>query len=412
MKQARYKATAVLAASAVSWAAVTPFSGTFVGAMLQHGFLAATIGGLADWFAVTALFKKPLGIGYRTNIIVRNRERIFNELVTFIGNDLLSPANIMKIVERYDTSRMLYAYMEENSGLDKTQALLNTMAADMLENMETDQLAMYMESILENDIDKLPSNKILADMLAFALANGYDGRIIRFILSELEGVVAKREFQVLVSGLIDEMKERYAADSSRRQIVSMVLAVSSDKLAALAQQKLTQLLAELQDDEHELRLKLKEWCEKAVEELRVSQKWNERINEFLLETGRRHLDIAEECRRYKLKLCEQFKTGDASPLNPIIARKVKSLKQDVGFSRRIDRRLKKGIDSFLDQQHSIIIGIVNEKLTAFSNEELLEFIEGRVGDDLQMIRINGSLVGGVVGVLLFLVTYLVGEVCR
>lgn len=412
MKHARYKATAVLAASAVSWAAITPFSGSFIGSVLQHGFLAATIGGLADWFAVTALFRKPLGISYRTNIIVRNRERIFNELVTFIGNDLLSPANIMKIVERYDTSRMLYAYMDENSGLEKTQSLLNTMAADALENVEMAGVSAHIAAIFENGIDKLPSNKILTDMLQFALDNGYDGRIIRFILRELEDVVAKPEFYALMIDVINEMKARYEGDSSRRQIVSMLLSVSSEKLAANAQQKLTQILTELRNDDHVVRLEIKAWCERVVNELRVSEKWNERINAYLLEIGRKYIDIAQECENYKENLIEQFRSKQDSPLNPIIARKVKSLKQDAPWSRQIDRRLKKGIKYFLERQHGIIIGIVNEKLSAFSDDELLEFIEGRVGDDLQMIRINGALVGGFVGMLLFFITYVAEEVFR
>ena len=70
-------ATMALGISIAGAVVTQPFSaGSFLGGLVHNGFLAATIGGLADWFAVTALFRKPLGISFRTNILVRNRQRI------------------------------------------------------------------------------------------------------------------------------------------------------------------------------------------------------------------------------------------------------------------------------------------------------------------------------------------------
>ena len=69
----------------------------FAMGLFHHGFLAATIGGLADWFAVTALFHKPLGISYRTDVLRRNRQRLMDAIVTFAREDLLSTQNIMSV---------------------------------------------------------------------------------------------------------------------------------------------------------------------------------------------------------------------------------------------------------------------------------------------------------------------------
>ncbi|MBQ9487184.1 MAG: DUF445 family protein, partial [Selenomonadaceae bacterium] len=98
------KATATLAASAVLAAGTTPglsplinlattSAGQFFVGLLNHGFIAATIGGLADWFAVTALFRKPLGISYRTEILKRNRGRITDAIIEFVSSDLLNTEN-------------------------------------------------------------------------------------------------------------------------------------------------------------------------------------------------------------------------------------------------------------------------------------------------------------------------------
>ena len=92
-------ATAVLTASAAgaagfSWLASSTDS--FLLGLFAHGCLAATIGGLADWFAVTAIFRKPLGISYRTEILLRNRPRIMRSLAEFAGSDLLSREHVME----------------------------------------------------------------------------------------------------------------------------------------------------------------------------------------------------------------------------------------------------------------------------------------------------------------------------
>ena len=67
---------------------------------IHHGFLAATVGGLADWFAVKAIFGRPLGISHRTDILRRNRARIMESLVQFSADVLLSKQNIKEVIER------------------------------------------------------------------------------------------------------------------------------------------------------------------------------------------------------------------------------------------------------------------------------------------------------------------------
>ena len=93
-------ATATLAGCATLAAGTLPLANNgFIFGLLNHGFIAATIGGLADWFAVTALFHKPLGISYRTEILKRNRKRISDAVIEFVGEDLLNTKNIMETLQ-------------------------------------------------------------------------------------------------------------------------------------------------------------------------------------------------------------------------------------------------------------------------------------------------------------------------
>ena len=128
------KATATLAASALLAAGtmpslsplinlVTTTTGQFFLGLLNHGFIAATIGGLADWFAVTALFRKPLGISYRTEILKRNRGRITDAIIDFVSRDLLNKENIMDTIREENTAQLLIEYFEKYNGRDKAKDL-------------------------------------------------------------------------------------------------------------------------------------------------------------------------------------------------------------------------------------------------------------------------------------------------
>ena len=98
--QKKNKANLALGISAAGLLGTLSLSGGFLPGLFHHGFLAATIGGLADWFAVTAIFRKPLGISYRTDILRRNRGKYRADIIC--KNDLLgqSPDKLNRSLTR------------------------------------------------------------------------------------------------------------------------------------------------------------------------------------------------------------------------------------------------------------------------------------------------------------------------
>ncbi|MBQ3452225.1 MAG: DUF445 family protein, partial [Selenomonadaceae bacterium] len=146
------KATATLAESAMLAVSTLPeisplkfiltgAAGGFVLGLLNHGFLAATIGGMADWFGVTALFRKPLGIGFHTEILRRNRGRIMDAIVEFVGTDLLNTKNIMETVKDENTAQLLIDYFEQNKGRAKTKALVREILTELFNGLDTQKIS-------------------------------------------------------------------------------------------------------------------------------------------------------------------------------------------------------------------------------------------------------------------------------
>ena len=134
--QNKTKATATLMTSAILAAGTLPGLspltnlatsqlGNFFLNLFNHGFIAATIGGMADWFAVTALFRKPLGIGFHTEILKRSRGKITDAIIEFVEKDLLTPQNIMDLVKDENTAKLLTDYFENYQGREKIKSLAN-----------------------------------------------------------------------------------------------------------------------------------------------------------------------------------------------------------------------------------------------------------------------------------------------
>ena len=81
-----------------------PFSGSFAGGLLTALFSASMIGGFADWFGVTALTRKPLGIPFKTEIVQHSREKLFNSLVFMVEDELLTKDAILEKFENFSFS--------------------------------------------------------------------------------------------------------------------------------------------------------------------------------------------------------------------------------------------------------------------------------------------------------------------
>ena len=138
---------------------------SFWGLLLYHGFLAALIGGLADWFAVTALFRKPLGfISYRTEILPRNRERIMDELVKFIGRDLLNPEYIINNIKNYNMAMMVVEYAQRG-GKEKAKVALKELVMQVINSLDTKKVGYSLASALKSRRKNFNTARIIIQFL-------------------------------------------------------------------------------------------------------------------------------------------------------------------------------------------------------------------------------------------------------
>ena len=230
--QTSYKATGVLAACAAG-AAVTSVlgNGSFWGGMLQHGFIAATIGGLADWFAVTAIFRKPFGfISYRTEILVRNRPRIMQALTDFISKDLLSKENIMDTLRKQDFAEMLAAYLTQRGGRERIWKLVREFAECSSKRAELLRMVHPMEAMLKRELDGLDVEGFLRESLEVLKNEVLIERIAASFVPLLRETFTDESVQQEILTHIRLIKERYEEGAGSRSTVFEMANLTDEKL--------------------------------------------------------------------------------------------------------------------------------------------------------------------------------------
>lgn len=411
MGNTRYKAAVALGLATAGFITSYPYSASFYGGMINSGCWAAMVGGLADWFAVTALFRKPLGFSYRTAIIPRNRERIFNDLITFVEKDLLTKDNILRTLSHYDVAELLIRYLEEHQGKQGAKEIAHKITQDILGRLDANDFGRVIEDLIKDHASRVQLSPVLVQALEWAVKNGYDERIIDFILDELIRIAGQSETRSVLSSMFAEMKEVYKPEMKRHKFVSWLLDVSADNLADLAQHKLTAYLQDIKNPSHPLRNKLKAWIADIIIRLKTDEEFQEKVETWKNEVVRTKLNIRYQIGHYVRYLRQVAATSSGEKENGMqnmdkaIDQWIERFKENPDQKAAFDEWVKNKIEAFVDQYHSHVSIIVKDRLGELSDELLVEFIETKVGDDLQMIRINGSLVGGLVGILLYFLTY-------
>lgn len=404
-----YKAGITLAGAAIGFVVSYPVQYSFWGGLLHSGFGAAMVGGLADWYAVTALFRKPLSIPYRTAIIPRNRERIFKAIVTMVEEEIVTATTIKETLEQAGIARVVLSYVNKPEAKEQLYSLAADVAKEAVYKIEAATLSAAFEQLLTEHQDKIRLAPLTGQALEWSLNNGFADRIITLALGELRRLAGEPYLTELIAEIYTQALNAYAAQKQQRRLVGWLLEnllnLDSRAVAGLIQAKLVSMLAELTDDQQQpVRQQLKNWLTEIAADMQRDSELAAQAETVL--------------RPLLVKLVEYVTALPATQPEITVGgvtwavKQLTKLAQEFAGDREkaawLDRYLAVFLARWVSQNHGQIGRIVHDYLESFSNDELVAYIEDKVLEDLQMIRINGSLVGGLVGMLLFLISYVAG----
>ena len=395
---ARRRATAVLAGVTVVFVAVTVAGvhGTLPG-YVQAGAEAAMVGGVADWFAVTALFRRPLGLPIpHTALIVERKDQFAATLGQFVQENFL---NADVLAERIRSTRLVPRLAAWLAG-EASAAGLAGHAADLVvtvaEALRDEDVQRVLTAELARAVDAVEVAPLAGRALRAIIAEGHHAEFFNAIVSGADRYLA---------GHYAELRELFEAESPR-WVPDAVYRRVFDRLYTRLRQRLVAMAA---DPDDEARHQFEEWVAGLPDRLETSPELRER-GERLKRDVLGSASLRDWSSSLWQKAKEALRIQAADPESELRRRLADAL---VAAGRRLgsDRRLQEGLEhavesgskALADQFHDELAGLVTGTIERWDAAETSSQLELLLGRDLQYIRINGTVVGAAVGLALHLI---------
>lgn len=375
---------------------------------------AALVGGIADWFAVTALFRKPLGWPYHTALIPRNRDKMIEAIVAMVQNELLGENLLRQKIQGFHLSPWLLSKVEKSGGTSFLAEKLSQGIVNGCKNIKVPESAATLESVIKNKLMESGLAKpMLANLRDLIEQDQFDPLLNKGIDKGMDYATGPQAKDMLVQ-VLGQIQEKQVGNGGKLQKTILGLfqvtdGINLDEAAEALQIELILHLKELQTPYHPVRGQLKELL---IEKLQLWERDPSVLNN--LETWKNTLlteanlqPILESLLTQIIESIEEGKLPSGQALSeflePIIEACWSNIKEDIDFQNNLDQFAQDLLIQALQSEHAVIGQTVRDTLQSLSNDELNHFIEDKAGNDLQWIRINGSLVGGIVGAILFVI---------
>ena len=401
----RRRATALLAGFAVLFTVaavvrhVHPDLSPFWIGLVRATAEAALVGGIADWFAVTALFRHPLGIPIpHTAIVAQRKDRIGRSLGNFVGNNFLAREVIARQLAGMKLGERAAQWLAEPEHQRSVARAIAGGVARAAEAVPDDELRASVQGTLVTQLRKVHVAPLLADLLDLATT---DDRHQEF----LDRLVK------LVTRVVEENKELIRVRIAEESPWWVPEAVD-DKLYQKIVSGIERTLAEVAaDDAHPLRAQFDKALRDFVEKLHTSPETiarAESMKERLLE----HPAVTElsgaliDAGRNALSRYAGPEAPTPEPLERALAGLAERALGNDALLRDVDASIERLVLGVVDQYRPEVAGLIARTVEGWDATAASAKIEVQIGRDLQFIRINGTLVGALVGLLLYLVTVL------
>lgn len=395
----RYKATSILILASSIYLLSYPFHKTFIGGLVYSGSCASMIGGFADWWGINKLLKKT---------IPRNKQKIFDGLSNMVSEELLSKETLKKILSKYDVSKLVVELVKDNNEIEGIKNVLRLMIEDNVNKIDNNEIEKNISNLTINILKKTDLHKLIVSIIEISIRNQHTDRLYNFILDELISFSQTYAFKNILIKFIMETRSSYEGESRRKKIIDKFKG-SNNNLAIGFQEKIKKFLSNMKNKNNKDRLMFKLWIYNKLEEFKNNSNFELKIENWKLEllenvNTQEYINTIIESTSNKILKNEDLYNKPFIVIDNLI----NNLEDNRDTQRRVDVFLKYMLYKLIDDKHKNIGIIVKENLSKYSDTMLIELIESNVGNDLQLIRINGSLVGGIVGILIFIIKYSIG----
>ena len=358
---------------------------------------AAMVGALADWFAVTALFNYPLGLKIpHTNLIENSKERIGDNLGNFVVSNFLSPQNIRPYIQKLKISHFVGDWLSEQRNQENLVKELSNIVLDILHKLDDTAVVNFIGHKAREMSDDLKINQIVG--------------------SGIEYVLTKQDHQKIITNLAKQIKDYVIANRDivqervQKESYFLIPKFVDNSIAEKITNGLSTFFEEVEnDDRHSLRTEITQKLYVFSHEIQSEEKWEDEFrsikNDFLNEEKLQQYskDIWNSIKKSLSKELEEENSALKNYLKKNLTELSQNLKDDENFQNKIDHWVRVTAYKYILKNTHQAANLISSTVGNWQGRDLSRKLELEVGKDLQFIRVNGTLVGGLVGLIIYTV---------
>jgi uncharacterized membrane-anchored protein YjiN (DUF445 family) len=367
--------------------------------LLQASAKAGFVGGIADWFAVTALFRHPLGLPIpHTAIIAREQARLGRALGRFVADHVFTQADVARMLARLDMAGIVARFLSDPASTRPAAEALASTLPRLLATIEDGRARKVMTRILPRVLGGPEAGRVVARALRHLMEGGRHQEVFGYVLTQFKTLLASRE-----EALRHAIEERVREQGGR--LVGWALG------ASIARRALAVINAELdkmEPDGSELRDAFDEWMRREIARIEADP-----ARAAELGAAVRHVLGHDSVKTWFWDVWSRLRLAlEADAARPngrtvaflaeALANLGDMLRSDPAAHARLQRAAEGVASGFLPAAQLQLADFIAEVVDRWDSATLVERIELRLGPDLQYVRINGTLVGFLVGGLVYL----------
>ena len=375
---------------------------SFGTSLLQSSAKAGLVGGLADWFAVTALFRHPLGIPIpHTAIIPRQKARLGRSLGRFVAGHVITPAEVSRVLAKLDISSILADFLRDRQATAPAARTIAEMLPRILASVEDGRARRTMARLVPRLVGGAGTGRVVARALRSLVAGGRHQEVLGFLLEEFRKLLESKH-ETLHGFIQDKVRAqggRLVGWMLGAQVAERVMTVLRDELNRQGPEGST------------IRAAFDEWVKREIDLMETDP-------ERAAEIGRAIRRIVahdtvqvwlwDVWSRMRLALeADAARPGGHTfgVIESALANLGTFLKEDPAGRARVQAAAESIIATVLPSAQAQLADFIGDVVASWDAKTVTEKLELRVGRDLQFVRINGTLVGFLAGGALFLLIY-------
>jgi uncharacterized membrane-anchored protein YjiN (DUF445 family) len=382
--------------------------------LLKGGFEAGLVGGFADWFAVTALFRHPMGIPIpHTSLLLKNRNKIANSLISALENELLNKESITRKLKQFQLLSVLGSMLTQMISKRSNRVAIISFVQTLLLKLPLDRLTPAVQNAAAAYVRQVEVKPLAEKAVAAVVQEGFDEKAFDYALDQGRAWVSNPDTRNLL-GTMAQQKITEAKVGGLMGFAVQAFAgfMNEDKLGTMIQQLLLSAIQDMAQPSNPNRLRLITEIRKQMQVLSNDEELLNRGKQWIADkvqhpnTGQLLLEQLENLRTRLVESLEREKESNGRRVVSTARSIIRKLQAEKDFIENLEQRLLSFIVQTVEANHYRLGVLLKDNLDRLDDKALVNMLEEKIGDDLQWIRVNGALCGFIIGLILTVIQWL------